>query len=344
MFNSRLNTIFRQLVGSKTPLTGEQLANLIQVSSRTIRNDIKELDQLLSEQGATINSVRGTGYKLVVEDEELFVKYLQEVIQNDPEHQDEAPSFPKERIQFLLKKLLLSDSFVKLEELADELYISKSTVQNDMKDVKKILEKFGITLEKKPNYGFRLKGDEVKFRFCMSEYLFNRKDTEIETFTSKLTILSKEEMSDIRIVILEQIEVNEIGLSDVGLSNLMIHIAIACKRIRDENYVSLYPKELSEILITKEYEVAKNIVEQVEERLHVSFPQTEVAYIAIHLLGTKVFKEKSINSEEIREMIDKKVYQLTQRMLEKIEQRMNLGISDDSDLLIGMAIHLKACH
>ena len=52
------------------------------------------------------------------------------------------------------------------------MYISKSTVQNDMRDVKKRLKPYDIELKIKPNYGFKLKGDEMKLRSCIAEHLF----------------------------------------------------------------------------------------------------------------------------------------------------------------------------
>ncbi|WP_308314916.1 helix-turn-helix domain-containing protein [Bacillus sp. V33-4] len=39
------------------------------------------------------------------------------------------------------------------------MYISRSTVQNDLREVKKILQAYGIVLEKRPNYGVKLRGE-----------------------------------------------------------------------------------------------------------------------------------------------------------------------------------------
>lgn len=58
-----------------------------------------------------------------------------------------TPVFPNERILYLLKRLLLTEEYVKLEDLAAEMYISKSTVQNDMRDVKKRLKPYDIEPE-----------------------------------------------------------------------------------------------------------------------------------------------------------------------------------------------------
>lgn len=80
---------------------------------------------------------------------------------------------------------------------------------------------------------------------------------------------------------------DRIPLSNLGLNNLIIHIAIACKRIRTQNYVSLFPEDMDHILHQKEYQAAEAIVKELESALAVTFPKDETAYIAMHLLGSK---------------------------------------------------------
>lgn len=49
--------------------------------------------------------------------------------------------------------------------------------------------KYDIFLEKCFNYGLKVKGDEMKMRFCMFEYIFNWKDKEIDMVYNKIFIL-----------------------------------------------------------------------------------------------------------------------------------------------------------
>ncbi|MGZ9816733.1 BglG family transcription antiterminator [Peribacillus simplex] len=341
MFTPRMSIILRELISmqSISTVTSEHLANLNRVSSRTIRNDIKELDNLLSEHGATVRSVRGTGYELKINDERSFHNFLQDISRDL--QQGVIPTLPEDRVQYLIKRLLLTDEYMKLENLADELYISTSTIQNDLRDVKKILNKYEIILDKRPNYGLKVKGDEMKLRFCMSEYIFNRREIELDLLNDRVSILPREEILAIRSQILKKIQEYKINLSDIGLNNLIIHIAIACKRIYSENYVSLYPEDLKDIIEQMEYEVAIEIVKGIEETFQIVFPEAETAYVAIHLLGLKMNSEISTSAKEVQNFIDKEIYDLTTSILESIENELRLGIKDDKELFIGMSLHLK---
>src|SRR5690625_3193540 len=139
----------------------------------------------------------------------------------------------------------------------------------------------------------------MNVRFCLSEYLFDRKEITVNMQSQMEPIFSKEEINKIHTIILEEVKANEIEISDIGLNNLGIHFAIACKRIRDKNYVLLAPEDFEGIYTQKEYEVAKQIVTKIESALNVSFPETEIAYIAIHLLGTNKIAKTNLNRQEI---------------------------------------------
>ncbi|MBS4162138.1 HTH domain-containing protein, partial [Klebsiella pneumoniae] len=128
MLNARLSSILSELMTAESPLTSTYLANGLNVTSRTIRSDVKELDYLLSKNGASITSIRGAGYRLSIHHNHLFRQFLQNTFQEELSN----PVFPNERILYLLKRLLLTDGYLKLEDLADEMFISKSTVQKDM--------------------------------------------------------------------------------------------------------------------------------------------------------------------------------------------------------------------
>lgn len=339
MIISRLTMILGELIGAKVPITSEYLASVIKVTSRTIRNDMKDLQAILEKNGADIKSVRGTGYELVVNNNQQFITFINEVFQDTAETSVGRPDSPEERIRYIITRLLLTNKFVKLDHLADEIFVSRSTILNDVKDIKKILSRYGLSLEKKPNYGLRIKGDEVKVRFCMSDYIFNKKRDELDIVNEQLNILTKEEILIIRNVILALIREHHITLSDVGLNNLIIHVAIACKRIREGNHVLLYSDELNEIIGQKEFSVAEKIVKNLSDSLMVDFPENEVAYIAIHLLGTKMIEKSP--GEQVEKVIDKKIAQLVSDILAKIDEKLSLGISEDKELLEQMCLHIK---
>ncbi|MEC1543621.1 transcriptional regulator LicR [Bacillus halotolerans] len=335
MLHGRLREILRLLMAAEAPVTSSVFAAHLHVTTRTVRNDIKELQDVISGHGALVQSVRGSGYKLRIHDEQTFRTLLQDAFQQ----KKGLPVFPEERITYLMKRLLLAEHYLKLDELAEELFISKSTLQTDLKEVKKRLLPYRIVMETRPNYGFKLRGDEVQMRYCMAEYIVDERETEIDFLNEKADILPKEEIEIIHSVIMRKIKNDRIPLSNLGLNNLIIHIAIACKRIRTEHYVSLFPEDMDHILHQKEYQAAEAIVKELESALSVTFPENETAYIAMHLLGTKRMTQPQCGEGEFS--IDEETDRLTAAMIEAVDRELKLGILHDQELKIGLALHVK---
>ncbi|MGE6630497.1 BglG family transcription antiterminator [Bacillus sp. NPDC077027] len=336
MLNKRLSHILSQLMAAKTPLTSSALSASLQVTTRTIRTDIKELNTLLTSYEASVVAVRGAGYELMIQDEKAFRLFMKEVV----EQKEPLAVLPEERVRFILKKLLLADGYTKLEDLQEQLFISKSTMNNDMKWVKRKLAPFELTLQAKPNKGCRVRGSEMKIRYCMSEYLFNERRAYQNMWSTAVTILPKEELDLIQETIIDYMKEEKIALSDICMNNLIVHVAIACKRMRHGNYVSVLPEEIKEIPQSKEYKVAKRMVQHIEDMLHVLFPEEEVVYIAIHLLGSTKMVQ-SFSGAGHQQIVDDETSHLVSELLTAIDHKLQLGLADDAELMIGLSLHLK---
>lgn len=333
-------SILRVLMANEKPVTSEYIAQLLNVTSRTIRDDIKILDRILQDFGANIQSIRGIGFQLIIDNDHEFRSFL-----NQKLNEQTVPNSPEERITYLIKRFLLADSYLKLDDLCEEMHISKSTIQNDLRSVKKIFKQYNLSLQQKPTYGLKLYGNEVKMRFALSEHIFDRSEPISKTTWIKqlaqITEISLEELEKVWSIIIKEIKVNQIYLSDIAINNLFIHIIIAYKRIKDGHYVSLIHQDLKEIKLQKEYQVALSIVRKTETILEIKFPDVEIAYITIHLLGTKMVKQSKLTETDFENILEKQTQVLTTKILDLIEAKMNLGIRHDQELIIGLGLHLK---
>ncbi|WP_367946415.1 BglG family transcription antiterminator [Halobacillus salinus] len=330
-----MENILRELIAVDDPLPGSYLARVNSVTPRTTREDVKTANDWLAGNGAEIVTLMGKGYKLEIKDDPLFREFLKKEHEQNEGVTSPVPNSPEDRVGYLLKRLLLSEVYVKLDDLAEEMFISKSTIQNDLKEVKELLARYDISLESRPNYGLKVKGDEVKLRFCLSEHLFNRVKTDAEFSIDSISQSDRDAVSEI---IMRKIDRNQITLSDIAMNNLLIHIMIAYQRIRSGNYVRIYQDDLQEIEGQEQYEVAAEIVNEVERTLHVDFPDVEIAYIALHLLGTKLLSQSSEVTEQV---MDEEIMELVHVILHQLEEKLSLDIKEDKELIVALRLHLK---
>ena len=316
-------------------LTSAQLSSELNVSSKTIRNDIKVLNSQLREYGIHIEALRGKGYVLETENKEALHNFLKSY---SDDISTRIPKTSEERTHYLLETFLFSTQYIKIDDLCEELFVSRSTLQNNLNSVRDILKKYDLFLEQKPHYGIKIEGKESSIRFCISEYVFNQTPSTMES--QWLSILSIGEFEIIRESILKQLREHRIVISDISFHNLLTHLVIAYKRIFEQKPVQMMKREFKESKSKKEYKVARKILADIEHALDVHFPNNEIAYLSIHLQGTKL--ASSINSEkDFDSLIDNEVYALAKDLINRIEQRFDLGISKDQQLLINLSLHLK---
>ncbi|BAC14720.1 transcriptional antiterminator of lichenan operon [Oceanobacillus iheyensis HTE831] len=343
--DTRLRVMLKEFIQAKAPLTSTFIANINQVTSRTTRDDIKKLNQHIQLHGAVIQSIKGKGYQLSIQNEDTFHRFLTMEWNEDMDSR-KTPNTPEQRVKYIVRRLLFTMDYIKLEQLADEMYISKSTIQNDMKLVRQQLNPFELDIHVKPSHGIKIIGEEIKIRFCMAEFFVDRENhshADVKTHCEFVT-LPDQQMSMIKNIIIQQLDSHQMTLSDIAIHNLFIHIAIAVLRIRDGHPIDFnaaHREEMQDMKDTKAYFVAEKIVEDTEKQLHLSFPKTETTYVALHLLGTKMVGSTNIDSTDIESILDPSIYKLIMLSLEKIEEEMHLGISQDTELMISLGMHLK---
>src|SRR5699024_11804132 len=69
--------------------------------------------------------------------------------------------------------------------------------------------------------------------------------------------------------------------------------------------------------------------------------RSEIAYITIHLLGTKMLNQTNAGEEVVEQVLDNEMNQLVMLALDKIEEELNLDIKHDQELIMGLGLHLK---
>lgn len=304
------------------------------VTERTIRNDIKSINKLLEDYQASIVKDKEGLYKLEIIDKDLFKKFETEEMENFTFDYSE----PENRIKYIALKFLFSENYIKLEELMEQMYISRSTIQNDMKETREMLNKFNLDFITKPNYGMKIVGSENEIRNAISAILYDiNKNSFNKAYMDSSNLFDKYNLDIIYKIVVNNINESEIKLSDIALKNLVVHIAIAIKRISMNQYFD----NNIEIDIEKnnEFKIAEKIVDDLEEKFKIEFPMDEVYYITMHLMGTKLIIKK--NNETKISDYDKKIIDLSKEIISEVNNKISFDILNDNELLSSIILHLK---
>ncbi|UOQ49715.1 BglG family transcription antiterminator [Gracilibacillus caseinilyticus] len=335
LLSKREVEILHLLRSSKGVQTGKSLSLLLEVTTRTIRNDIKKMNAILSKHGAEIVSHKGKGYELEISEEEAFQKLYANhitIIQNQATvnmHRSEGNDVEEQMIRNILMNCL-TDTSIYQEELAEELFISLSALKSYLSSVKEKISRYGLELVTDRFNGIKVTGNEDKIRFCISQYLFNHQSIGVYN-----DLFPDNEIKRLKDIILQVLLKNQLKLTDVALENLIIHIEITIRRYLNNRLLDYQMKITENLKATKEYKVAHDIIQEIRVTLGINI-EPEIFYITQHLLASSRFYSKDIDDQEYRRMEG-----MLAAVLEEIKKKTSIQFSGDQKLVEGLVIHLS---
>lgn len=303
----------------------ETVAERLEVSERTARTLVSQLDELLSRNGASIERRRGLGLRLCIKDSERY--------QNFVKGRTSAliPDTGKGRMEFILTRLFASASGVKAEELCERLYISRKTLSLDLKGVERYLNRHHLSLERKPYYGLRIQGDEFSIRLCMSAAFYEFSDQWFKEIYQAFWDGEK-----IRNEILRSVKQCGETIYEMDIPNIVLQAQIALYRWGMGCVIPLEEMKHSDMLHESDIRVARLCAEGLREAFGICLPVPEIKYMAIQLLG----KKKLLAEDRSSVFIDIEINQLVNRMLESVKQTYNLDLASDFDLNTSLRLHM----
>lgn len=340
--NKRCIQILKLLLKNKECMTGDNLAVAIGVSSRTIRNDMKDLNRALEDHGASVVSEIGQGYYLKIEDQEKFLTFQNEMEEHkrEKDFKNIIPSEPEDRVKYIISKLLLSTlngrkEKIEFFDLEEELFISTSTLKKDFRNIDKVLKPYDLKTSITKKDGVKIVGDEAKIRYCISEYIFNSKGYfGIEENQFYQSIFKEQEIEKLREILLDVISVYNLRLTDLAFKNVLIHSLIMLKRFARQKSVTYEENDIKAFEKKVEFECAQEIIKRIQKEFEVDLGN-EVYYLTQHLISSQRFLIDDPKEDyEYKNEIEK--------ILIKIKEETNIDLSDDKQLINGLAMHLSA--
>lgn len=345
--NLRLEKILEILLESNKVVTGKQLCNTIGVSSRTIRSDVKELNDVLENQGAVILSEKGKGYILNILDKEIFQEFLKKIKEKDSYMNLAAEG----RAEYIIMKLLLNDiegiEGITQIDLAEELFISISSLKNDIKLAKASLENLSLDIEKIGNKGIKISGDEEDIRYLIDRSIksnnkfFKEKFQEIFNKSFKANF-KEEDFYIVKEILKDNIDKFNLRLTDIAFTNLLSYLTIMLVRNNVYKNVNYSKVEINNLKKEPKIEIAISISNSIKEKLNINLKESEIIYITKHIVASSLIennKDNEIAKDNVLEDYNKT---LTEIILNSIKEVFNIDFNSDNILREFLVSHLKA--
>lgn len=290
------------IMEQKQSVTVEYLSEKMDVSPKTIKNDIKEINSSL--EGNAIIENKNNSYIFYIFDINRY-----EQVKNKVYAHDDFMNSPNSRIVFIMQKLMNTDCPYLTDELAYDMNIGRSTVNGDLKRLRKILEEYDIEIEGKTNTGISLKGNELDIRFFILENMYDGiyKDYPID----------KEFIDAIKEIALKY------ELDSIAVEYLIKFFTIMIDRFLNGNPIVELDKKYIELKDNSSYIFAKEVADEISKILMTDLPEEEILFISIPIAGMRTpTNPKTIEMLNIK----KNTEDLIGKIKDRIKHEMNINI------------------
>lgn len=329
--------------------TVKHLADQIGVSERTIHRDLKNVDDILKEYDLFLEKKSGVGVNITgdrskIRELEMFLFNLS--------HNEYTPD---ERQTIILCELLETNGPVKLLGLANDLNVTIATVSTDLTKLEERLKTYGLSLIRKRGYGVEIEGDEGAKRRAMSnlisEYLDEseilsltreniqkRSTQQIHSISERLMgLVEKRKLVIVEKIVESVVQELPFTMADSAFIGLVVHLALALERIQKGEGITISSVYLEDQKLSKEYKFAERMVSELEKIFQIPIPETEIAYITMHLKGAKLRHDHEYLIEDSSLQVGIK----TKNLIDYIGKRTGIDLSDNRSLFEGLTLHLK---
>ena len=268
------NELVKQLISIipiDSYITAETLAKKLKISEKTVRIKIKELNKELEKMDIKIDSKSGLGYILINRNNFKLNNFSLNMTNN-----------LEYRIISIFEYLINNnDEYIKADYLCDSLSISKTTLTNTLKIIENNIFYSNLRIERRPNYGIKLIGDEFDIRNCIIEYYLK-----MCIFEEKY---DKELIEKVSSIVIKFTKKHHLKLSEINLENFIQYICVSIIRIGNKKLIEKFDKKILKDIRKEELKLAGLLAKKLEKEYKIKFNYSELIFITLHIISKNLF-------------------------------------------------------
>lgn len=281
----------------------QELSHDVNISERTLANYVGQINEAF--EGIFHVTKKHGYYAMTVFDEKSFMDHLASLRNKVNEHDEET----EKRIEDVFQ-ILINNAVSTIDDISDELYLSKSMVHNILNEIKNIVKKYNVEIEGKPNVGLVVKGSEFKIRKILVENFSNHyKDTALEDYFFEFLV-------DIK---------NQYKLDSDTYRRLETSMKVTRARLKKEFYIDGDLNVDNQVFQSSDYQYFHDFITSIQKEFGVDNPKYEILLIVLQLLGRRA----SIIDENIDKDDDSLIQRIIDKTIHDINDSFTIKINED---------------
>ena len=332
MVKKRYFEIINLVINSNDEITVKDISNLYNITERSIRYDIDELNVFFQEKNnKDIIEINNNRLKILYSEDEI-----EDIVENIKEK--EYFLSENERVNILSYEIFLSKNEFILQYFTEKYNLSKTTVRYSLKELNKIISEYGLVIDMNNNRGYKIIGSEINIRKyiinILREYIKNTKEKKIEYDPLKKIIqkfYKKSRIEESKSTINKILDYTGKTISDEAFETLQLFLFISV--IRNKNGHEIEEDVENEIFLskTKEFSKIREILEKVE-----NIKEKDIHYFVDFFLGSYSYNlEYSyfLNWILIESLID--------QFIKLLSDKLKVNLTEDKILRKELLNHIK---
>ena len=332
MVKKRYFEIINLVINSNDEITVKDISNLYNITERSIRYDIDELNVFFQEKNnKDIIEINNNRLKILYSENEI-----EDIVENIKEK--EYFLSENERVNILSYEIFLSKNEFILQYFTEKYNLSKTTVRYSLKELNKIISEYGLVIDMNNNRGYKIIGSEINIRKyiinILREYIKNTKEKKIEYDPLKKIIqkfYKKSRIEESKNIINKILDYTGKTISDEAFETLQLFLFISV--IRNKNGHEIEEDVENEIFLSKTMEFSKirEILEKIE-----NIKEKDIHYFVDFFLGSYSYNlEYSyfLNWILIESLID--------QFIKLLSDKLKVNLTEDKILRKELLNHIK---
>ncbi|NCB33287.1 MAG: PRD domain-containing protein [Erysipelotrichia bacterium] len=326
MITKRQIKILEILSKEKVEISGKEIAAFLSVSSRTIRQDIKEINQ----ENTECIKANKKGY------------YLAQQASGMVNWTDKENSALDHSSVTLLYDLLINKKALSIDDLSEEYYMSTSSAVIWIGRINDYLNKYYLTLRSNANRLY-IDGSEYNKRSVISSIVVNEADSVIDrSDVLHANLITLVDMDGLKKIVNETVHKYKLFIDDYQIKSFILNLSIVVSRIKMGNAIDKQDvfgfdcRQLNDLSM-----IVSELVEKTEKLEKIIITETETEYIKMLLMG--VLKPRFLHEylAQISTMYNEDVFSSIHNIVYKVFSYYMLNVNYE-DWIPSFAVHVVA--
>ena len=304
LFNNenRISVILKN-IEMQSVCSVESLAAKLDVSQKTIRNDIKELNCLLGGY-ACISNNKGT-CKLIVFAPKGFTE-----IRNKIYKQEDLFNSSHTRMAYMFWQLMHAEEPYLTDDLSEEMKVARTTTIGDLNRLRKAIEKYDLKIKGKANTGLALCGAEFNIRLFILENIYEQLYL---NFPLGQTI--REKLYDFQ---------ERLSMDALGFGFFYRFFVVMIQRMESGHTIKKLEPKYEELYESSAYMIVDEFLNEIEQVKGYKISKEERLFLSISVAGMRT----PANTAEIEQKISisEGVADLIIEILDRIKAELNVTV------------------